>query len=72
MTGHPEDHHTLQVVVVFEQLEHVQTLDVKSEQGQKQKPKAPCNHPRNHLCEMKHNLQAVPLEMAMLLHCVAY
>ena len=55
VTGHPEDHHTLQVVVVFVQLKHVQTLDVKSEQSQKQKPTAPCNHPQKSLVCMKKN-----------------
>ena len=56
VTGRPEDHHTLQVVVVFVQLKHLQTLEVKSEQSQKQNQKHPATIPESTcVCEMKHN-----------------
>ena len=71
VTGHPEDQHTLQVIVVFEQLKHVQTLNVKSEQARNKNQKHPATIPEiTCVCEMKHNLLAILLEMAMLLHCV--
>ena len=45
VTGRPEDHHTLQVVVVFVQLKHVQTLEVKSEQARNKSQKHPATIP---------------------------